>query len=541
MRRLEAEFAAELALVRPGLSAAYAAALPGARAAVLGRLWRGLLHEPLPGVVERGRELIVLADGRRVRGRAREPYDIRDEPALWLDGRPHAHPAELLAALGLPGTDALVEDLDNSVASLALSRAGAAASPPTATPAGGYTTTPEGTPTATPEGTEATTTPEAYEQSVVDGHPYHPGCRNRPGVSVAEQLAYMPEHRPIVRLDLLALPAADCLVSGPWPAALRDGDRLLLPMHPWQTRRLGLRPHATGAIPARPLMSARTLAPLDGGPHVKTAFSTRMTSGIRDISPGSVRDCVPLSDLLTGLSTRLGGRLRIARYLAGAAGAAGAADGGRSTAGAADGGHSADLSAMLREPTPPGATVLPVAAVTRAMAPDPAGWLAAFARLAMTDAMSLLALGVAMEAHGQNLLVELGPDGRPARLHYRDLADVRISPARLARHGIEVPPVSARLLSDDPDVLRAKLFGSLVGTTFGSLISLFCQGDRAAESRMWGLVAAAARQAFDDLPGDARADRDALFGPHITVKAHLRARLASAPPGDSWTRLPNPL
>jgi DNA polymerase-3 subunit chi len=355
---------------------------------------------------------------------------------------------------------------------------------------------------------------------------------------VAEQLAYMPEHRPVVALDLVAVPAADCLVSGPWPASLTDGDRLLLPVHPWQTRHvlpdLGLRPYALGSIPAHPLMSVRTLAPLDGGPHLKTAFTTRMTSDVRDISPGSIRDCVALSDVLTDLSARLGGRLHMARYLAGATATA-------------KGELSADVSAMLREPTPAairGGVVLPVAAVTRERVRDPAQWLAAFAHLALAGALGLLALGAALEAHGQNLLIVMdGGRSLPTRLVYRDLADVRLSPARLARNGIGVPPVSDRLLSDDPAVLHAKLYGSLVGTTFGSLISLFCAGDRAAESRLWAVVAGAAREAFDALPGgpDVRADRDALFGPHLTVKALLCAQLDGAPPGDSWTKVPNPL
>lgn len=44
----EAEVAEELAGVRPDLLSRYAAELPGARAAVLTRLWRALAHEPLP-------------------------------------------------------------------------------------------------------------------------------------------------------------------------------------------------------------------------------------------------------------------------------------------------------------------------------------------------------------------------------------------------------------------------------------------------------------------------------------------------------------
>ncbi|MCK2213872.1 IucA/IucC family siderophore biosynthesis protein [Actinomadura sp. ATCC 31491] len=524
MGRVESEFAARVAAVRPALSGAYAAAVPGARAAVLGRLWRSLLHEPLPGVaaspghsVQRGQTpglgpaTVTLADGRVLRGPGRRPHDLGEVPALWLDGEPYAEPAGLLAALALPGSARLTEDLANSVASLALSRANARPRPPR--------------------------TPEDHEQGVVDGHPYHPCCRNRPGVSVAEQLAYMPEHRPVVALDLVAVPAAGCLVSGPWPAALTDGDRLLLPVHPWQSEHvlpdLGLRPHVTGAVPAHPLMSVRTLAPLDGGPHLKTAFSTRMTSDVRDISPGSIRDCVLLSDLLAALSRRAGGP-RMVRYLAGAAASV-------------KGEYSADVSVMLREPTSAfaggGAAVLPVAAVTSDTTGDPAAWLTAFARIALPPALRLLTLGAALEAHGQNLLVVLDGHGLPARLAYRDLADVRLSPARLARHGVAVPPVSARLLHDDPRVLHAKLFGSLVGTTFGSLIARFAGGDLDRERGLWRIVRETARKAFEELPcnPDVRLDREALFAPYIMGKAHLLAQLEGTRSGDNWIKLPNPL
>ncbi|MGW2146967.1 IucA/IucC family protein [Nonomuraea bangladeshensis] len=610
MGRDESDFAAELATVRPALSAAYAAAVPGARAAVLGRLWRSLLHEPLPGIVTSpghtaqhnpapqqahsphprqaprhgqapAEAEVVLADGRRLRGPERRPHDLGEVPVLWLDGTPYREPAALLAALGLPGSARLTADLANSVASLALSRANARPNARAGVHPNARVHARPGHPRV----------PEDHEQDVVDGHPYHPCCRNRPGVSVAEQLAYMPEHRPVVALDLVAVPAADCLVSGPWPDALTDGDRLLLPVHPWQSEHvlpdLGVRPYRKGAIPARPLMSVRTLAPLDGGPHLKTAFTTRMTSAVRDISPGSIRDCVPLSDLLTELSRRAAGP-RMIRYLAGAAATV-------------KGEFSADLAVMLREPTRAfagSATVLPLAAVTPdagtpgagtpgagtpgagtpgagtpgagtpgagtpgagtpgagtpgagtpgAVAPgavdDPAAWLAAFARLALPAALRLLAAGAALEAHGQNLLVVLDGRGRPARLAYRDLADVRLSPARLARHGVEVPPVAARLLHDDPGVLHAKLYGSLIGTTFGGLVAGFSGGDRDVEAGLWRIVRDAAREAFDGLPGDpdVRADREALFAPYLMVKAHLLAQLDGTPPGDNWIKLPNPL
>ncbi|MFF7774796.1 IucA/IucC family protein [Streptomyces tanashiensis] len=542
----EASTARELADAAPRLLAAYHRELPPARAAVLGRLWRALLHEPLPGIAARDARTgrVKLADGRVLSGPPRLPYDLvvpGEDTTVRLDGRAHDRPAALLAALGLPGADALLAELDHSVASLALSRAGAAraASAPGAGSRSG--------------GVE----PLAYiEQSVVDGHPYHPCCRSRPGLAVAEQLAYAPEHRPVVGLDLVAVPAGRCRVAGEWPDRLRDGDRLLLPVHPWQSAHvlpeLGHRPYVTGAVPARPLMSVRTLAPLAGGPHLKTALTTRMTSAIRDISASGVENSAPLSALLGHVVADLADTLRITRNLAGASALV-------------RGEPSADLAVLLRESPAaaarlrPGETILPVAALAArpagdgpplirtllaaAGAPDAgADWLAAFADLAVPPLLRLLSRGVAPAAHGQNLLVVLDAHARPRRLVYRDLADVRLSPRRLARHGFDASPVGGRVIDDDPEVLRTMLFGHLFGTTLGTLVSALADHDRTAGTRLWPVVAAAAARACDGLPAtpENRADRAALFAPELRVKALTLMRLRGVD-RDEWIPLPNPL
>ncbi|MFF5763344.1 IucA/IucC family protein [Streptomyces tanashiensis] len=542
----EASTARELADAAPRLLAAYHRELPPARAAVLGRLWRALLHEPLPGIAARDARTgrVKLTDGRVLSGPPRLPYDLvvpGEDTTVRLDGRAHDRPAALLAELGLPGADALLAELDHSVASLALSRAGAAraaSAPGAGSRSGGVD-------------------PLAHiEQSVVDGHPYHPCCRSRPGLAVAEQLAYAPEHRPVVGLDLVAVPADRCRVAGEWPDRLRDGDRLLLPVHPWQSAHvlpeLGHRPYVTGAIPARPLMSVRTLAPLAGGPHLKTALTTRMTSAIRDISASGVENSAPLSALLGHVVADLADTLRITRNLAGASALV-------------RGEPSADLAVLLRESPAaaarlrPGETILPVAALAArpagdgpplirtllaaAGAPDAgADWLAAFADLAVPPFLRLLSRGVAPAAHGQNLLVVLDAHARPRRLVYRDLADVRLSPSRLARHGFDAAPVGGRVIDDDPKVLRTMLFGHLFGTTFGTLVSALADRDRTAGTRLWRVVAAAAGRACHGLPAsrENRADRAALFAPELRVKALTLMRLRGVD-RDAWIPLPNPL
>ncbi|MET8948301.1 IucA/IucC family protein [Streptomyces sp. NPDC004542] len=503
----EAEVAGELAAVRPGLVPRYTAALPSARAAVLTRLWRALAHEPLPWISRRvpgaGGLLLRLADGRVLRGPHPDPYATGDHvTAVHLDGVAHVDPARLMTDLAVPHATAFAAELGHSVASLALSRAGGPDHP--------------GHREEWPVGVLAGEGPEGdweWEQRVVDGHPFHPACRSRPGFSVAEQLAYGPEHRPVVELGTVPVPARECLLTGLWPDELRDGEELLVPVHPWQAAHVLKRP-CDAWSDARPLMSLRTLAlPGPGGPHVKTALSARLTSSVRDISAYSVGASATLSAFAEDLAARTDGLLHVTRTL-----------------GAVSAG-SPDLAALLRESPRLYASadehVLPVAALATTALPRSPAWLAEFTRLALRVGLRLLELGVALEAHGQNLLVILSPDGRPRRLVYRDLADIRISPARLTRRGITPPGLTGRLVTDDETALRRKLFGSLVA------------GALAATAGSGPALATALAAAVRDLPPGP--DLTALREDPLPTKALTLMRLSPGTPGDQWATLPNPL
>ncbi|MFJ4683016.1 IucA/IucC family protein [Streptomyces sp. NPDC088789] len=491
----ETEVAGELAALRPDLVAGFEAGLPGARAAVLTRLWRALAHEPLPWI-ERARDehadgvTLRLTDGRRLHGPTPDPYATDAYvQVVRLDRTAYEDPARLLTDLAVPPADGFAAEIAHSVASLALSRA--AAPPPD----------PEVWPSRDWE----------WEQRVVDGHPYHPNCRARPGFSVAEQFAYAPEHRPLVRLGLLPVPGDACLVAGDWPDGLRDGSRLLVPVHPWQSAHVLKRPHDRES-PAHPLMSLRTLA-LPGGPHVKTALSARLTSSVRDISVPSVTSSAVLSAFAERLAERTDGLLHITRTL-----------------GAVTDG-TPELAAVLRESPEvyagQGERVVPVAALTTTALPGSSAWLERFARLALTVGLRLLDLGVALEAHGQNLLVVLDSTGAPLRLVYRDLADIRISPARLARHGIAVPEeLPARIRTDDQDALRRKLFGSLVAGTL------------AATAGSGPVLGSTLEAVVGDLAPTA--DLDALRRGPVPAKALTWMRLTPDRAGDLWVELPRP-
>ncbi|MEU0729907.1 IucA/IucC family protein [Streptomyces sp. NPDC006140] len=489
----EAEVAEELAVVRPGLLPRYEAELPGARAAVLSRLWRGLTHDPLPWVTggEPGRDGLTLrlSDGRRLHGPRPDPYATGAYvTSVRLDGTAYDDPARLVTDLAVPHSAAFAAELGHSVASLALSRAGQ-----------------EGEREAWPE------SDWAWEQRIVDGHPFHPTCRSRPGFSVAEQLAYGPEHRPVVELGLVPVRAEECLVTGVWPGDLRDGEHVVLPVHPWQAAHV-LKRTCEERSPGHPLMSLRTLA-LPGGPHVKTSLSARLTSSVRDISLPSVAASAVLSEFAGVPAARTDGLLHVTRTLGAAAAG------------------SPDFAAVLRESprtyAGSGERILPVAALATTELPRSPGWLAGFARLTLTVGLRLLELGVALEAHGQNLLVVLSPAGEPLRLVYRDLADIRVSPARLARHRIAVPDLPARMVTDDERTLRRKLFGSLVA---GALAGTAGSGEA---------LSTALETAVRDLPDTP--DLAALRADPLPTKALTLMRLSPQTPGDQWAELPNPL
>lgn len=461
----EREHAGWLRTHRTDLADAFTAALPGARAAVLARLWGAIVREPL--------------DVHGVSGPpdAAEPF-ARPPDDLTVGG--HRHPADLAADLW-PHHPAFAAELDNSVANLALAR--------TSRPHRGRNLT-------------------AAEQSIVDGHPLHPCCRTRTGMTVADVLAYAPEHHPTVDLPVIAVP------DDRWTGTLPP----LLPMHPWQWDRVrDTHPwlRDTGERrSARPLMSLRTLATADA--HLKTAVRIGMTSATRTVSPAAVHNGPALSRLLEPFTTPTFGIL--AERAAGAA--------------LVDGVPSRDLAVVVRDAPAlhPGERALPVAALTTGrprvddLTDDPVAFLTAFAGLLLPPLFRLADLGVGLEAHGQNLILVLR-DGAPHRLLYRDFGGVRVSPRALARHGVEAPPLLGDVPTDDPADLETKVLASAVTTVLAGLVAYLSRRFHTEPAVLWAAVPA---------PAHLRSRAD------LPLKAMTAMRLADTV-DDIWTHVPNPL
>jgi siderophore synthetase component len=474
-------------------------------------VWEALGREPITGVVGRAVHdaglVVRLADGRELRGPVSGPG------AVDLAGQRYDDPGRLVRDLGLgPAGERLATELDNSVANLALARA---AQP-----------VPDGGPPALVRYDLA-----GLEQCIVDGHPVHPLCRTRLGMSEEEVRAYAPEHRPTVALRVYAVPGRDWYTTG-------TGLPPRLLVHPWQAEHVLDRYPAlvpTGeTVPARPLMSLRTLA-VSPGWHVKTAVDVQMTSAVRIVSPAAVRSGPVVSELLATLGRRAG--LGVMREVA-----AGAV--------LVDGQPCRSLAMVRRRaPVPaPGAALLPLAALA---APSPAtgapilteavrlgyrGRPLPFAtdlvRVLLPPLLRLLHQGAALEAHGQNTLVLLRA-GRPRRLWYRDVGGVRLSRRRL---GLDVP-LHGDLASDDPDLLRTKLFAALtVVLTELAATLVRCYGTDPGV--FWRIVGCVARDTLAELGS---LDGNALFGATLPIKATTAMRLAANPIDDIWTTVPNPL
>lgn len=529
--------------------------ISAARAGVLARLWGALAREPIPGVHSRGGDAqltLTVPDGRQLSGSAAaaEPFAAaRPGLTVTFDGRPYDDPGRLLAALPLPvrtdRLERLVAELDNSVANLALARA---AQPP---PQGG-----------TPVLARPDVTLADLEQCVVDGHPLHPCCRTRMGMSPEEVRAYAPEHHPVVEVELVQVPADRWLSTG-------AGLPPLLPVHPWQRDHIldrypWLRP--TGErVPARPLMALRTVAPATAPDrHWKTAIDVQMTSAVRTVSPGAVRNGPTVSDLVAHVADV-------------AARDAGITGGGAFTmlrevaAGAVlvDGEPCRSLAVAVREaprqpaiplaslaaPSPADGRPLAAEAVSLGYGGDPVAYFADLCRIVLPPLLTLLHAGIALEAHGQNTLVGLR-GGRLSGLLYRDLGGVRISPARLRAYGVDPPPLHGDLPSDDPAVLRTKLFAAVVSGALAEQVAVLDRVYGTPRDLLWAQAATAAKDTYRRLPAgaatawlDGRAtasldvggDAKALFDAVLPVKATTAMRLADDPLADIWTWLPNPL
>jgi D-ornithine---citrate ligase len=154
--------------------------------------------------------------------------------------------------------------------------------------------------------------------------------------------------------------------------------------------------------------------------------------------------------------------------------------------------------------------------------------------------------GIAVEAHLQNCIFTF-VDAVPTRLVLRDWGGMRIYPPRLRRHGLPLDPRPGTVtVTDDVQVMRAKVLYTVLSNHLGEIVAHLVTRCGVDPRAVWGRVSAMLAGLLTDLDADERlredvtADRAALFGPTLPVKAFARMRLDRAG-GDRYVPVSNPL
>ncbi|MFC8419608.1 IucA/IucC family protein [Streptomyces sp. NPDC057236] len=273
------------------------------------------------------------------------------------------------------------------------------------------------------------------EQALVTGHTHHPAPKARGGGPAAAWLPYAPEAHARFPLTLLGL-REDTVVDEGDTAAL---DRLgtappgyrLLPAHPWQ---LGLAARdlapafadgrlirlGTTSFPVWPTAAIRTVYAPGRDLFLKFSLDVRITNDVRrlwrhDLLRLRATDTA-VRDAFTGLD------------------AAWQSDRGHRTADFAHEQLAVVVRDGLRDHLPPGATPYLAAALVEdfdgnplAATARPAAWWEAYLSRVVPPALTAFdGHGVVLEAHLQNTLVAMDPDGMPVRVLYRDAEGVKL-------------------------------------------------------------------------------------------------------------------
>lgn len=592
----EAERRMQAALqdTEPALEEPFRRNLARARRATLRRLVTALWRDDVTGLRTTSHR---LADWvvHQVGGRTTVAFPLRAEHAFDRiePGKPVLHlgatadggvtvvesPAGLVAVLRAgepaPGWDTFADELDNSVANLALAYARAAIRPQPA---------------------------RGFEEPLLDlerhnteGHNLHPCARTRVGMTTRDVLRYDLESdeptglvmvgvrrdrvesapdergRDVGQLLRASYPAIDQAVCRAVPD---PDDYVFLPVHPWQLDAV-VRPRfrddiAEGGLVVvprprlygLPTASLRTLLvePSVSGERffVKTALDVQITSTRRTISAHTTNNGPRYSDLIGRIladEPTLAGRVVALPELAGASYRSGDEQRARALSALvraaprlAEGETPVPAFALTAKSPLTGGSVLVDCVNARGGGTAAAlGWLEDYASLLLTAMVTLMTkYGIGLEAHLQNCIPTL-VGAAPHRLLLRDWGGIRIYPPRLERHRMRVDRrPGAVTVTDDVAEMRTRALSTTLSNHLGEIVHHLVSECGVREADAWtrvGRVLDAVLSGLWEQPAwraDVRADRQALFAPRMAVKALARMRLRPEA-GDQYVDAPNPL
>jgi 3,4-dihydroxybenzoyl-citryl-spermidine/N-citryl-spermidine--spermidine ligase len=429
---------------------------------------------------------------------------------------------------------------------------------------------------------------EDLEGLLHEGHPYHPCFKARTGFSLADQAAYGPEAGRSFELCWIAVQRSKLAQTlgtqeadhwlaqlGAEGASLLDGARRkvgaevesygVLPVHPWQWRRLLGAPALEAALARRELIdlrlatgryrasqSLRTLLPSadSRASQVKLPLDLRVTSSARTLRAETVKAAPALSAWLSSLVAADPFFEQVTAAVVLAEHASSVYEPRDADVAALDG----NLAAIWREPVVPrlrgGEQALPFNALFATEHDgkphiDPwldrygvAAWVQQLLRVTLLPLWRLLAHhGVALEAHAQNLLL-LHEDGWPTRLALRDFHEsleyvphFLAEPGRVPRWGaldrrFAAAAFGSHYAMESVVELRELFVDSVLVFNLCELSFLLEQRRRLSEQEFWrsarGVLAQYSRSPWSDVAREAQLR---LSEPVVRAESLFKARL----------------
>jgi siderophore synthetase component len=391
------------------------------------------------------------------------------------------------------------------------------------------------------------------EQSLVAGHRFHPAAKARPGVPLAyapEAYARFPLRGLAVRADLVreehagGAGALEALGGAP------EG-YVALPAHPWQLALLRQQPSLRAALrdgrvldlgqaerTVVPTSSVRTVYDPAADAFYKFSLDVRITNCVRKTAWYELAGSVALSRLLPPVFAEIGRRFPGTVLLAEPA---------YRTVDLGDRRLFEGLAVIVRQGvrrcTAPGVTPLLAAAIADEHGAGRAAvarllrrggasrdhalawWSAYVARVASPALHAFLEHGVVLEAHLQNVLVGVGPDGMPVQAIFRDLEGTKLVGQRHAAALSALPDRVREALTYDAERGWARVAYCLVVNHLAEVAAAIACARPGIERDLW-------EAARDRFAGDARELgsppelRALLAGTPLPAKANLRARWA---------------
>ena len=424
----------------------------------------------------------------------------------------------------------------------------------------------------------------SYSESLVlEGHPTHPLTKTKLPLTLEEIRCYAPEFEKIIPLHIMLVSAShmmttsmendeqyivnqiipelkDKLQSFLKPLDLEINNYRAIFVHPWQYD------HVIGerfktwisdkiliptpfTVESKATLSFRTMELLHHPFHIKLPVNVQATSAVRTVSTVTTVDGPKLSYALQEM-LNIYPELKVAAEPFGEY-----VD--------VDADLARQLACIVREKpvlTQEGSTIVSASLVNRNPVDDDVivdsyiKWInnelttesiEQFIRqYTSTLVRPLIAYiqdyGIALEAHMQNTIVNLGPNYQMNFL-VRDLGGSRIDLQTLKQKLPDVEITNESLIADSIEAVIGKFQHAVVQNQLAELIHHFNQYDMVNEETLFKIVQQEIEAAIDANKNHAQALHRVLFGPTISVKALLSMRMENKVKKYLNTELENPI